>query len=83
MDIMLTKWTKDEQGEAGVGLFVWQDGAMFQDVVNQEMGEMFPYGMDPTWTDDEMEGEIFKNGTGSPVELSRGGNAGFYNSTTS
>ena len=71
---MLTKWTKDAQGEAGVGVFIWQDGAAFQDVVNQEMGEMFPYGMDPMWRNDEMKSESF-NGTGFPARLSRGGNS--------
>lgn len=32
---------------------MWADGASFQDLVNQEMGEEFPYGMDPTETDDD------------------------------
>lgn len=32
---------------------MWADGAAFQDVVNQYMGEEFPYGMDPMETDDD------------------------------
>ena len=72
---MLTNRTKDDNGEAGVGIFIWQDGAMFQDVVNQEMGEMFPYGIDPTWRNDEIKSG-FLNGTGPTDESSRGGSAG-------
>lgn len=74
MEIVLTKRTKDEQAEVGVGIYNWQDGAMFQNVMNQEMGKTFPYGMDPTWRNDEMKSETF-NVSGLPVERSHGGNA--------
>lgn len=32
---------------------MWADGANFQFVVNQEMGDMYPFGMDPTITNDD------------------------------
>ena len=32
---------------------MWADGAGFETVVNQEMGEEFSYGMDPSLLNDE------------------------------
>ena len=31
---------------------MWEDGALFQEVMNQEMTEQFPEGIDPTHTND-------------------------------
>ncbi len=57
---------------------MWADGASFQDVVNQEMGDMFPYGMDPTIiNDDPMDlGAKIQNQT-LPKELKVGNGHGF------
>lgn len=43
----------DESRRPGLGIYMWADGAAFQDVVNLYMGEEFPYGMDPTETNDD------------------------------
>lgn len=34
---------------------MWANGANFESVVNQDMGDMFPYGMDPTLRNDDPE----------------------------
>lgn len=44
---------EDQHGSPGLGIYMWTDGAAFQFVVNQEMGEEFTYGMDPSWINDD------------------------------
>lgn len=45
---------EDMLGNPGLGLFFWEDGAPFQFVVNQVMGEQFPDGLDPTLTNNPL-----------------------------
>lgn len=69
---------KDQDNRPGLGIYMWEDGASFQDVVNQEMGDMFPYGMDPTITNDDpmsLDNQI-RNQT-LPKELKVGNETGF------
>jgi len=57
---------------------MWADGANFQDVVNQEMGDRFPYGMDPTLiNDDPMDLEMVIQNKSLPAELKAGNGSGF------
>ena len=61
----------DKLGRPGIGVFVWRDGAHFQEIINQYMGEQNPYGLDPTITYDELGG----NGT-RPLGLRFGNTTG-------
>ena len=65
---------KDHNNKPGLGLFMWADGSGFETVVNQEMGEMFPYGMDPTIHNDEPELALLN--TTSLTELRVGNTSG-------
>ena len=51
---------------------MWEDGAGFETVVNQEMGDQFPYGMDPSLTNSDLtSGNTSVSGDGSAVNASR------------
>ena len=40
--------TEDVQGKPGISVFMWEDGAPFEFLLNQETIFEFPPGMDPT-----------------------------------
>ena len=48
---------QDQYRRPGLGVYIWTSDALFQEVVNQEMSDDFPYGMDPTETNDPLREE--------------------------
>ncbi len=73
---------QDHQNRSGLGIYIWEDGANFEFVVNQETGNGFPYGMDPSVTNDEL-GKAGNNQT-VPAELTVGNSsAGFVGGSSS
>lgn len=52
---------------------MWADGASFEFAMNQEMGEQFPFGMDPTLTN--MDDMVRSNATFA-AGLFKGNNTG-------
>jgi len=64
---------KDYRSVPGLGIYMWADGASFEFVMNQEMGDQFPFGMDPTLTN--MDNVVRSNATFA-AGLFKGNNTG-------
>ncbi len=60
---------KDERNVSGLSIYMWADDASFEFVMNQKMSKQFPYGMNPTLTNDD---DVVRSNATFAAELSVG-----------